>query len=247
MIIAVWGTSGSGKTTLATQLGCELARTKLSLVVAGSLTHSSVQHFFGITERRKSLKNVLHDTDSLADNVINYQQQKNLFLLDLSSVDNCLQQTDITDDQAEKLLSAAKRLFEVLIIDCAVSYNNPITRAAFLHSSQVLHVLLPTPEAVSFALSHQILFSRLNLESKMLIILNQDRKTVRHKNIAKILDNDIDIALPFCCGINRSSTIGVPLNISGSRSREEGKYLAKLKALANLLAGSKSLSKRVLG
>ncbi|QOR34409.1 ParA family protein [Clostridium sp. 'deep sea'] len=238
MIVAIWGANGAGKTTLSTMLSSEIAKSKFTLVIAGALTHSSVQHNFGMSETDKSLKNVLNGPDNIRDNVINYPKNKNLFLLDLAAQDDCLQQEDTSDKQAEKLLEIASSIFEVVVVDCSTNFNNPITRAALIYCTKIINIFQPTLEGISFTLSHKVLIERLGLLPKTSFVINKDQKMIEYSRLKKLVETDILVKLPMCVSIQKSAVTGIPLTISGASSWDENKYLKKIYSLAEFLLSS---------
>lgn len=233
MIIAVWGSNGAGKTMIAAHLAQVYAQRVTTIAIGGALSHSSLQHCFGLSDNQKSLKKVLLNASAIFDNLIAHNQYDHLFLLDNSAGEDCLAYADIIEEQAQNLLQAAAANSELTIVDCAVSYDNVLTRAALLRADRILYILDHRLESASFYFAHKQLLQRLRLEPKMTYILNKCGGVVSSKALSREMNQSFHWAIPFVSRFGAGISNGAILGKQDVLRRRERRFLRILQKIAD--------------
>jgi len=180
LIIALWGNGGVGKTTLAVHLAKVFSKKEKVLIISGSITHCGVRNWFGCLGNDKSLTKIIRNIDTFKKN-IETTKFKNIDFTDVSIEENCITNSKVEDKQIIDLLNISNNLYDIVIIDCHVSFRNLITKNALLNCDHILYILSPSLKSLSFYKSHKILFEKLNLENKTNYIINKDSNQISTK------------------------------------------------------------------
>ncbi|MFP4456400.1 MAG: ParA family protein [Clostridia bacterium] len=182
MIIALWGNGGVGKTSLAVHLAKVLSNKNTVLIISGTMTHCSVRNWFGCVESSKSLSKIIRNVDTIEENV-ERTMFENIFFTDISLNDSCIANSKTKDKQVKSLLRESKKIYDYVIVDCHVSFENTITKNALLNSDKIVYLLSPSLKSLSFYKSHKIIFEKLKIDDKTIHVLNKYNKQISPKII----------------------------------------------------------------
>jgi len=182
LIIALWGNGGAGKTSLAVHLARVFSNKNTVLIISGAMTHCSVRNWFGCINSKKSLSKIMRNIDAINEN-IEKTKFSNIFFTDISLNDSCIANSKTKDKQVIDLLRESIKLYDYVVVDCHVSFENIVTKNALLNSNKIIYLLTPSLKSLSFYKSHKILFEKLKLNKKTIYILNKYNKQVNPKVI----------------------------------------------------------------
>ncbi len=227
MIIALWGNGGVGKTSLAVHLAKVFSKKNSVLIISGTMTHCSVRNWFGCVNGSKSLSKIIRNIDTFNENV-EETRYKNIFFTDISLNDSCIANSKTKDSQVQDLLRESNKLYNYVIVDCHVSFENTITKNALLSSDKILYLLSPSLKSLSFYKSHKIIFEKLKIAKKTVHILNKYNKQVSPSIIEEKMQLNLLTSIKYEKSFEYNSLHGTLLsNNKAKKYYKELSYIAE--------------------
>lgn len=226
LIITLWGNGGAGKTSLAVHLARVLSKKNTVLIISGAMTHCSVRNWFGCVNSKKSLSKIMRNVDAINEN-IEKTKFSNIFFTDISLNDSCIANSKTKDKQVINLLRESKKLYDYVIVDCHVSFENIVTKNALLNSNRIIYLLTPSLKSLSFYKSHKILFEKLKIDKKTIYVLNKYNNQVNPKVIEEKMQLNLFTSIKYEKSFEYSTLHGNLLS-----NRKAKKYYRDLSYIA---------------
>ena len=230
-IAAVWGPPRSGKTTVAIDLATALSERGKSVLLISPEAFSELSARLGIQIRqnkslmaayknRETLKQIVHKVDDL------------LFVLAVP-FDHDAFGDDLSEELAKSILTQAKNLFDVVLVDCP-SHTDSVLAAWALSSSD--HVLLLSGANSAAPLWNKAYRKAVEaMEHKTFHICAEVSESFDYHTLLSVLDVTPEAWLPYFPNADMVQNTKKTLYKTNGKSGKA--YTKAVDALCDLLAG----------
>ena len=150
-VIAVWGSPSSGKTTLCAVLAKQFARKNRNvLLLSFDTCVPALPIWFPHTEPKGSIGSLLTSltltAGDIADKITLYPRDERIGVLAAVREENLVTYPEIGKDMVYRLLDAAKKLCEYIIVDCNSNFMFDMLSLIALERADAV-IRLQTPDA----------------------------------------------------------------------------------------------------
>lgn len=161
-VITVWGSPGSGKSMFCCILAKALTRDKQKAIIINADLSTPMLPVWlpeQMVETNASIGQVLSsmeiDTTLVASKVTVLKNYPFIGLMAYSAGENPLSYPEIKYDMVLKLVEAAKKLVDFVILDCCSNMTNVFTPAAIEAGDAIIRILTPDLKGVNYLKAHQ--------------------------------------------------------------------------------------------
>jgi MinD-like ATPase involved in chromosome partitioning or flagellar assembly len=175
-LVVTWGAGGSGKTTVAVNLACALSELNLIVgIIPANTIYGELQAHFGCNvSRDKGLHQVLTG-GAIQDNYV-ATPMPNVFFLSLPNHFDCLNLTEVTEEQVIACIDQTKIYFDVLIVDGVLDLHSAMTYIALAQADTVVMTIKPSITASFWYHSMSRLMDQLYL-CNVIPVINNDNQS----------------------------------------------------------------------
>jgi MinD-like ATPase involved in chromosome partitioning or flagellar assembly len=241
-MISVWGKNGAGKSTVASNLACAFARRgQKTALVGANRFYGSIQYYFGMEfPGERSLRSMLAGRDALniQPYFLEYARQKNLFVASLSNTDDYIGYQRMRTDAVTRFLNLVKKSFQVTIIDCDESTEDPLSMLSLTIAEKIVYVTRPTLQAAVFAKACEGLVAGLRVAEKLRVVFVENSRRSELSSFAPFGLAGPRAVLPFCREIEGAEGEGVPILLTRGLSRASRVYRREIETIASRLTAA---------
>jgi cellulose biosynthesis protein BcsQ len=237
-IYTVWGANHSGKTTFAVNLACALSKRDLLVgLISSNLLYGELQIFFGqsVALEKGLYKALEDDTPNLGEKFAEYEEIKNLFFLSVPTHYSGLLCDTVTMQSAERLLSNASIIFDVLIVDGSAEINNPISSVGLWLADRIFTLHRPSIAAQMWYQGVSDFIRELHIAEKQLHILQAPNGEFDDQAYKSMTEISFGYELPYVKRSGELQNAGTPAYIH--RDRHCRRYSKALERIAGKLRG----------
>jgi len=237
-IYTVWGANDSGKTTFAVNLACALSKRDLLVgLISSNLLYGELQIFFGqsVPPEKGLYKALEDDTPNLGEKFAEYEEIKNLFFLSVPTHYSGLLCDTVTMQSAERLLSNASIIFDVLIVDGSAEINNPISSVGLWLADRIFTLHRPSIAAQMWYQGVSDFIRELHISEKQLHILRAPNGEFDDQAYKIMTEISFGYELPYVKRTGELQNAGTPVYIH--RDRHCRRYSKVLERIAGKFHG----------
>jgi len=239
-ILAIWGGKHCGKTTFAANLACALSEHGiLTGLISSNLIYGELQTFFGqaVPSQKGLFKALSAENPNIGELFTACGDSKNLFILSVPTRYSGLLCDTVTLEDAERMLTTASLVFDVLVVDGSAEVGNPVSGVGLWLADTVFTLHRPSIAAQLWHTGVSDFMREIHLAEKQTHILLSangefDEKTYR--DMAKLT---FAYELPYIKRAAELENAGTPLYFFRDRSCKH--YKKVLEKIADGLGGDK--------
>lgn len=161
-VITVWGSPGSGKSMFCCILAKALTKEKLKAIIINADLSTPMLPVWlpeQMIEANASIGQVLSameiDTTLVASKVTVLKSYPFIGVMGYSAGENPLSYPEVKYDMVLKLVEAAGKLVDFVILDCCSNMTNVFTPAAIEAGDAIVRILTPDLKGVNYLKAHQ--------------------------------------------------------------------------------------------
>ena len=161
-VITVWGSPGSGKSMFCCILAKALTKEKQKAIIINADLSTPMLPVWlpeQMIEANASVGQVLSsmeiDTTLVASKVTVLKSYPFIGVMGYSAGENPLSYPEVKYDMVLKLIEAAKKLVDFVILDCCSNMTNVFTPAAIEAGDAIVRILTPDLKGVNYLKAHQ--------------------------------------------------------------------------------------------
>lgn len=161
-VITVWGSPGSGKSMFCCILAKALTKEKQKAIIINADLSTPMLPVWlpeQMIEANASVGQVLSsmeiDTTLVASKVTVLKSYPFIGVMGYSAGENPLSYPEVKYDMVLKLVEAAKKLVDFVILDCCSNMTNVFTPAAIEAGDAIVRILTPDLKGVNYLKAHQ--------------------------------------------------------------------------------------------
>lgn len=197
-IITVWGPNGGGKTSVAVSLGVSLSERNVMVgIVSSKLYYGELQGVFGKRlEQDKGIYKAITNGCNTKNMFESAGNGSNLFFLSVPNGFDSMLLTAISGETAKDILEDAAMRFDYLIVDGSEELNNPFSSVGLTMANNVVVVHKASTKDCLWQSSIENTVQLLNLESKIMHVLNGYDRTCDKMSYLSGVGVKFDAELP---------------------------------------------------
>ena len=161
-VITIWGSPGSGKSMFCCILAKALTKEKQKAIIINADLSAPMLPVWlpeQMIEVNASVGQVLSameiDTTLVASKVTVLKSYPFIGVMGYSAGENPLSYTEVKYDMVLKLVEAARKLVDFVILDCCSNMTNVFTPAAIEAGDAIVRILTPDLKGVNYLKAHQ--------------------------------------------------------------------------------------------
>lgn len=220
-IIAVWGKDNSGKTTFAVNLASALSnRNYLVGLISSNLIYGDLQVFFGqsIPPEKGLFQGLNDDNPNIGEKFSEYEESKNLFFLSVPNNYTGLLCDNVSLQSAERLVTAASLVFDILIIDGTENVTNPVAGVGLWMAEKIYTLYKPSIAASMWHKSIEDFARELHIGDKQVNVMCAPNGDFCDKTFKNLIELSFKYELPFVKQASELENAGIPIYFSKDRS-----------------------------